>query len=38
MIKTAQTKRHASTGSDGNAEKEEKIFYRDAPSIDFRGH
>ena len=38
MKKAAQSQRHRSTGSDGNDEKEEKIFYGDGPSIDFRGH
>jgi hypothetical protein len=36
--KAAQARRQRSTGSDGNDEKEEKIFYGEVPPIDFRGH
>ena len=38
MKKAAQTRRQRSTGSDGNDQKEEKSFYADGSSIDFRGH
>jgi hypothetical protein len=37
MKKAAQTKRRKSTGSVGNDKQEEKIFYGDGSSIDFRG-
>jgi hypothetical protein len=38
MKKAAQTHKHRSSGSESNSKKEEKIFYGDDPSIDFRDH